>query len=78
MIINGASCANATSITLVRKFNLNTIKHPKPYRLWWLNECGEVKVIKHVLISFAISRYSDDVIYNVVPMHASHLFLGHL
>jgi hypothetical protein len=54
------------------------MKHLKPYRLWWLNEYGEVKVIKHVLISFVISRYSDDVIYDVVPMHASHLFLGHL
>jgi len=31
-----------------------------------------------VLIFFAISRYSDDVIYDVVPMHTSHLFLGHL
>jgi hypothetical protein len=36
-----------------------------------LNECGEVKVTKQVLIAFAIG-----VMYDVVPMHASHLLLG--
>jgi len=38
----------------------------------WLNECGEVKVTKEVLIAFAIW-----VMYDGVPMHASHLLLGH-
>ena len=56
--------------------NLNTIKHPEPYRLQWLNEYGEVKVIKQVLISFTIGRYSDDVMCDVVPIHASYLLLG--
>jgi hypothetical protein len=41
-----------------------------------LNECGEVKVTKQVLISFAIGRYSEDVMCDMVPMHASHLLLG--
>jgi hypothetical protein len=30
MIIDGGSCANVASTTLVRKLNLNTMKHPKP------------------------------------------------
>jgi len=49
-LIDGGSCANVASDTLVKKFNWSCVKHPRPYRLQWLNECGEVKVIKQVLI----------------------------
>jgi len=75
MIIDGGSCANVTSDTLVKKLNLSCIMHPKHYKLQWLNECGEVKVIKQVLIAFAIRKYSDEVMCDVIPMHASHLLL---
>jgi hypothetical protein len=71
-------CANIASDTIVKKLNLSCIKHPRPYRLQWLNEYGEVKVTKQVLITFAIGKYSDDFMCDVVPMHASHLLLGHL
>ena len=33
MIINGGSCANVTSDTIVKKLNLSCIKHPRPYIL---------------------------------------------
>jgi hypothetical protein len=26
---------------------------------------------------FAIGKYSDEIMFDVVPMHASHLLLGH-
>jgi hypothetical protein len=77
MIIDRCSCANIASDTLVKKLNLSYIKHLMPYRLQWLNECGEVKVTKHVLIAFSIGKYSDEFMCDVVPMHASHLLLGH-
>jgi len=50
MIIDGGKCANIASETLVKKLNLSCIKHPRPYRLQWLNKCGEVKVTKQVLL----------------------------
>ena len=62
MIVDGGSCANVASDTFLKKLNLSCIKHPRPYRLQWLNECGEVKVTKHVLIAFAIGKYSDDCV----------------
>ena len=31
---------------------------------------------KQVLLSFSIRKYHDEVICDVVPMHASHIFLG--
>lgn len=52
------------------------IKHPTPYKLQWLNECGEVKVNRQVLVSFSIGCYVDEVLCDVVPMHAGHLLLG--
>ena len=67
MIIDGGSCTNVASATL---------KHPKSYKLQWLNDYGEVKVNKQVLVSFSIGRYKDKVLCDVVPMHASHILLG--
>ena len=67
MIIDGGSCVNVASDTLVKKLNLICIKHPRPYRLQWLNEWGEVKVTKQVLITFAIGMYSDEVMCNCSP-----------
>ncbi|XP_057999134.1 uncharacterized protein LOC131177967 [Hevea brasiliensis] len=64
------------STLLVEKLKLPTLKHPRPYKLQWLNECGDVKVTKQPLVAFSIGRYHDEVICDVVPMHAGHLLLG--
>jgi hypothetical protein len=37
MIIDGGSCTNVASTILVEKLSLPTLKHPKPYKLQWLN-----------------------------------------
>ena len=76
MIIDGASCTNVSSNTLVEKLGLPLLKHPRPYKLQSLNDCGEVKVNKQVLVSFSIGRYIDKVLCDVVPMHAGHILLG--
>ncbi|XP_031398472.1 uncharacterized protein LOC116209048 [Punica granatum] len=76
LIIDGGSCVNVASKLLVDKLGLRTLKHPRPYKLQWLNESGEVKVNKQVQISFTIGRYNDKVLCDVVPMHASHMLLG--
>jgi hypothetical protein len=76
MIIDGGSCTNVASTTLVEKLSLPLLKHPRPYKLQWLNECGEVKVNKQVLLAFTIGMYSDEVLCDVVPMHAGHILLG--
>ena len=46
VVIDGGSCTNVTSTKLVEKMSLPTIKHPRPYKLQWLNNSGEVKVTK--------------------------------
>jgi len=76
MIIDSGNCVNVGSTILVKKLNLNIVKHDKPYKFWWLNACGEVMVTKHVLIYFFIEKYKDEVLCDVVHMHTSHLLLG--
>ena len=76
MIIDGGSCVNVASILLVEKLGLPTMKHLRPYQLQWLNETGKVKVNKQVLVPFSIGRYHDEILCDVVPMHANHILLG--
>ncbi|XP_042415164.1 uncharacterized protein LOC122004323 [Zingiber officinale] len=76
LIIDGGSCVNVASKLMVDKLSLPTLKHPKPYKLQCLNDSGEMKVTKQVLISFTIGRYTDEVLCDVVLMQASHLLLG--
>jgi hypothetical protein len=35
-----------------------------------------LRVTKQVVIAFAIGKYSDEILCDVVPMHAGHLLLG--
>ncbi|KAL5823451.1 hypothetical protein ACOSQ4_021351 [Xanthoceras sorbifolium] len=45
-------------------------------KLQWLNDSGEVRVNKQVLVSFSIGKYKDEVVCDVVPMNAGHILLG--
>ena len=77
VIIDGGSCTNVASAIMVEKLGLPMVKYPKPYKLQWLNDSGEIRVNKQVLAAFQISKYEDEVLCDVVPMQAGHLLLGH-
>ncbi|RDY13928.1 hypothetical protein CR513_01091, partial [Mucuna pruriens] len=66
IIIDGSSCENMASERLPYLF----------YRLQWLSEHGELVVNKQVEVAFTLGRYEDKVLYDVVPMEATHLLLG--
>ncbi|XP_019056473.1 PREDICTED: uncharacterized protein LOC109115993 [Tarenaya hassleriana] len=76
MIIDRGSCTNVASAYMVKKLGLTTEKHPHPYKLQWLNNSGEIKVTERVKIPFSIGRYQDEVLCDIVPMQAGHIFLG--
>ena len=76
MVIDPGSCTNVASSIIVEALGLPTREHTKPYRLQWLNNCGDIKVTQQVLISFKVGNYEDDVLCDVVPMQASHILLG--
>ena len=50
MIIDRGSCTNVVNACLVDKLGLKTTKHPRPYRLQWLNNSGDIKVTRQALI----------------------------
>ena len=58
MIIDGGSCTNVASTMMVEKLGLPTLKHPRLYKLQWLNDNGELRVKKQVLVVFQISNYA--------------------
>ncbi|RDY05593.1 hypothetical protein CR513_10537, partial [Mucuna pruriens] len=76
MIIDGRSYTNVASTILVEKINLQTTKNPRPYKLQWLSNIGEVKVDKHVSMPFDIGNYNDEVLCDMVPMEVAHILLG--
>ena len=78
MIINNGTCTNVASTLLVEKLSLPTLKHPRSCKLQWLNNSGEVRVTKQVLVSLSIGRSKDEVLYDVVPMQVGHILLGRL
>ena len=45
-VIDGGSCENLVSVEAVKKLDIPTENHPKPYKLAWLKKGGEVVVSK--------------------------------
>ena len=43
---------------------------------WAFGEKKELVVDRQVLICFSIGKYVDEILFDVVPMEASHLLLG--
>ena len=76
LVINSRSCANVASATMVNLLKLPITKHATPYKIQWLNECGELKVTRQVVIRFKIGNYHNEILCDVIPMQACHIFLG--
>ena len=55
MIIDGGSCTNVASDTLVRKLGLATRPLSRPFRLEWLNEAGEQYVKEQVTVPLTMA-----------------------
>ena len=64
------------STELIEKLGLTTTKHPKPYKLQWLNDMGEVKVTHQCKVPFIIVIYNDKVECDIVPIQVGHILLG--
>jgi len=50
-----------------------SILYPKPYKLHYLNELGEMTVNKQVKVPFSIGTYKDEFICDIVPIEAGHI-----
>ena len=71
------SCTNVVSTFLIKKMQIPTQHHPKPYMLQWLNDSGTMKIVSQALISFTLGKYKDnEVLCDVLPMYAGDILLG--
>jgi len=75
IIVDNGSYNNITSQELVERMELKQRRHPSPYKIQWLNECGTLRVSNIVIVPFS-RRYNDHVECDMVPMQACQLLLG--
>lgn len=61
---------------MVDKLGLTKTRHPKPYKLCWLNDSVELKITEQVTVPFSMGTYHDQVLCDGVRMQAGHLLLG--
>ncbi|KAF8063875.1 hypothetical protein N665_1182s0004 [Sinapis alba] len=64
LIIDGGSCTNVASSSLVEKLNLK-----------WLSEYGDLKVQKQVKVPITIGIYTNEILCDVLPMEDGHILL---
>jgi len=56
LIVDSGSCSNCCSTRLVEKLDLQVIPHPKPYKLQWPNEDGNLTVDKRVKVNLFVGN----------------------
>ncbi|KAA8546775.1 hypothetical protein F0562_003204 [Nyssa sinensis] len=69
-IVDTGSQKNLISTSLVQKLGLDTIPHPKPYPLGWIQKDMELKIDRQCTFWFAITnQYIDEITCEVVPIN---------
>jgi hypothetical protein len=76
VIVDSGSMDNLVSTEMVENMELETIAHPSPYKVSWLQKGHQVTVTKQCLVEFKIEGYIDDILCDVIPMDVCHLLLG--
>jgi hypothetical protein len=76
VIVDSGITDNLVSKEMVEKMELETVVHPSPYRVSWLQKGHQVNVTKHCLVEFKIRGCKDEILCDVISMDFCHLFLG--
>jgi hypothetical protein len=61
IIVDNGSCNNIASQELVDILELKSRRHPSPYKMQWLNDCGALCVSRVVNVPFSIGKYNGHV-----------------
>jgi hypothetical protein len=75
VIVDSCSMDNLVSTEMVEKLELETIDHPSPYKVSWLQKGHQVTVTKQCLVEFNIGGYNDKILCDVIPMDVCHVLL---
>ncbi|GJV89996.1 putative receptor protein kinase ZmPK1 [Tanacetum coccineum] len=76
VIIDGGSSKNIISRDIVTRLKLTPKKHQKPYKIGWIKVVGEVRVTEQCEVLFAMRKYKDTILFDIVDMDACHVLLG--
>jgi hypothetical protein len=74
--VDSGSTDNLVSTEMVEKLELETTKHPSPYKVSWLQKGHRVSVTKKCLVKLKIGNYHDEILCDVIPMDVCHILLG--
>jgi hypothetical protein len=78
MIVDGGSCVNVVSTTLVKKLNFNTTKHYKPYSFSdWMNVENRRLISRfwlHFLLGDIVMKF---YVMSFLCMHVIYYWGGH-
>lgn len=76
-LFDTGSQVNLISEEVVKKLNLATTPHPKPYLLGWVCNYAQLQVTKQCKLKFTITaNFVDEVEVDVVPLDICGLVLG--
>ena len=68
LIINGGSCANVASKTMVDKLKTPVTPHPNPYTIQWRNQGKGLQITTRCLLSLSIGKTNKDEVWcDIVP-----------
>jgi hypothetical protein len=76
VIVDSGSKDNLVSTKMAEKMELETVAHPSPYKVSWLQKGHQVTITKQCLVEFKIGGYIDEILCDVNPMDVFHLLLG--
>jgi hypothetical protein len=74
--VDSGNTNNLIYTEMVEKLELETVVHPIPYRVSWLQKGHEVNVTKQCLVELKIGGYKDEILCDVITMDVFHLLLG--
>ena len=78
VIIDGRSTKNLVLEKMVTKLKLKRQKHPRPYRIVWVQDDHKVMVNEQFLVKLKIGRYQDKLLCDFTPIDICHFFgVGH-
>lgn len=76
-LFDSGSEANLILGDVVKKLNLETTPHPKPYTLGWLSENEKFHVTKRCKLRFSITpNFIDEVELDVIPLYICSIVFG--
>jgi len=76
LVIDDGSTENLVSTEMVEKLELETVAHPSPYKVSWLQKGHQVTITKQCLVEFNIWGYRDEILCDVISIDVCHILFG--